>query len=95
MNCIGIRDRLLVDWARRLMIWDPLGFNQAGIAFKDSNDIPLQVRVEQLARQEGIMLLQDRQDPDCRVVTIRHAVAVVKAAGLRPVKGNFAACLRQ
>ena len=76
---------------KRLIIWDPVGFNQVGIAFKDNDDIPLQVRVEQFAQQEGIRLLRDRQDPDCRVVAIRHAVSVVKAAWLRPDKGDIAA----
>ena len=70
------------------------GFQKAGLSFVDSNDMPLQMRVENSAREEAKKVLTERREKDCRLVSMRHAVAVVKEVGLILHYGNTVALQR-
>ena len=65
------------------------GFQKAGLSFVDSNDMPLQMRVENSAREEAKKVLTERREKDCRLVSMRHAVTVVKKATQLPCSAGW------
>ena len=76
------------------MLWDHEGFVRSGLVFVNAEDVPLSVRIESCVCEEEEKLMTERRERACRVVSARHAVAVVNKMGLNPAHGNFAALKR-
>ena len=84
----------LLDWAQRLVRRDEAAFSDAGLRFSSAADIPTDVRVKLISSKVTSNLLHDRRDPNCRVVGIKHALAVAKEADLHQRRGDIAALER-
>ena len=81
----------LLDWAENLGRDQTDIFKKCGLAFVSLEFVSKQTRIQELSDKCCKDLIQDRKDPDCRKVSIKHAVKVVQFGGLHHQKGDVAA----
>ena len=86
--------KFLMMWAQNLITKDKENFLRFGVTFKDSEDIPVDVRIEEISDTVASSLIRERNNPDCRKVSIIHAVEVAQQAGLGNHHGDVAALRR-
>ena len=86
-----------MDWAQKLICQDEAAFSSAGFLFSIQADIPAQIRVQKISDQVATNMIKERMDPldpDCRRVSLKHAVQVAQEADLHYKKGDIFALER-
>ena len=74
--------KLLLQWAQKLVCGDEEAFYRSGFGFVSQWDVPKEIRVKKISESLTAYLIRERRNPDCRMVSLKHAVQVAKQAGL-------------
>ena len=86
---------ILLSWAQKLICKDQKAFYTSGLYFVDQHDIPKEIRVKLISDSLATAMIRERRNPDCRRVSLRHALEVAKAADLHHTnRGDIAALQR-
>ena len=74
--------KLLLQWAQKLVCRDEEAFYRSGLEFVNQFDVPNEIRVKKISESLTAALIRERRNPDCRMVSLKHAVEVAKEAHL-------------
>ena len=83
------------NWAQILVCRDEEAFYKSGLDFVSELDVPKEIRVKKISDVLASSLIRERRDPDCRMVSLKHAMEVARAADLHyDHKGDIVALER-
>ena len=84
----------LLGWAQKLISQDEENFCKSGLSFANQKDVPKQLRIQKISDKHCAALIKERRDPDCRRVSIKHAVKVAQEGDLHCQKGDIATLVK-
>ena len=85
----------ILYWAQMLVCRDEEAFYKSGLQLLNKLDVPKEIRVKKISDVLATSIIRERRDPDCRMVSLKHAIEVAKAAGLHyEQKGDIVALER-
>ena len=81
----------ILDWALKFHNEHQQFFDKSDLHVVSLDVLPKQTRLKEISDKLCTDMIRNRKDPDCRKVSIKHAVKVVQEAGLHHQKGDVVA----